>query len=120
MDNLKTKVDDLDVGKLKKIPVDLKKLSDAVDKTDINGLVTTGFLKTKISGLFKKKNYDAKISENEKKQLQHDHNDKYVTTQEFMVENFTARIKQANLAIKADIPDFVKKTDFDEKTDKFK
>ena len=31
MNNLKTKVDDLDVGKLKTIPVDLKKLSDVVD-----------------------------------------------------------------------------------------
>ena len=31
MNNLKTKVDDLDVGKLKTVPVDLKKLSDAVD-----------------------------------------------------------------------------------------
>ena len=28
---LKTKVDDLDVGKLKPVPVDLKKLSDVVD-----------------------------------------------------------------------------------------
>ena len=28
--NLKTKVDDLDVGKLKTVPVDLKKLTDAV------------------------------------------------------------------------------------------
>ena len=29
--NLKTKVDDLDVGKSKTVPVDLKKLSDIVD-----------------------------------------------------------------------------------------
>ena len=120
LDNLKAKVDDLDVGKLKEVPVDLKKLSDVVDKTDINGLVTTTFLKTKISGLVKKRNHDAKISEDEKKQLEHDHNNKYVTTQEFMIENFTARIKQANLATKADNPDFVKKTGFDEETDQFK
>ena len=33
LNNLKTKVDDLDVGKLK--AVDLKKLSDVVDKDDI-------------------------------------------------------------------------------------
>ena len=31
MNNLKTKVDELDVGKLKVVPVDLKKLSDVVD-----------------------------------------------------------------------------------------
>ena len=29
--NLKTKVDDLDVAKLETVPVDLKKLSDVVD-----------------------------------------------------------------------------------------
>ena len=29
--NLKTKVDDLDVGKLKIVPEDMKKLSDVVD-----------------------------------------------------------------------------------------
>ena len=31
MNNLKTKEDDLDVGKLKTIPVDLKKMSDLLD-----------------------------------------------------------------------------------------
>ena len=31
LNNLKTKLDDLDVGKLKAVPVDLKILSDAVD-----------------------------------------------------------------------------------------
>ena len=38
------------------------------------------------------------------------------TTQEFnklTSENFTARLKQANLANKIDIANFVKKTDFD-------
>ena len=31
LNNLKTKVHSLDVGKLKTVPVDLKKLSDVVD-----------------------------------------------------------------------------------------
>ena len=31
MNNLKIKVDDLDIGKLKTVPADLKKLSDVVD-----------------------------------------------------------------------------------------
>ena len=31
LNNLKTKVHDLDLGKLKTVPVDLKKLSDVVD-----------------------------------------------------------------------------------------
>ena len=32
LDYLKTKVDDLDIGKLKIIPIDLRKLSDVVSK----------------------------------------------------------------------------------------
>ena len=32
LNNLKTKVDDLDVGKLKTAPADLKKVSDVIDK----------------------------------------------------------------------------------------
>ena len=32
LDSLKSKVEDLDVGKLKTVPIDLKELSDIVDK----------------------------------------------------------------------------------------
>ena len=49
--------------------------------------------------------------------LDRDH-DKYITTQEFnklTAENFTTRLKQANLASNNDIANFVKKTDFDNK-----
>ena len=49
--------------------------------------------------------------------LDHVH-DKYITTQEFnklTVENFAAKLKQANLASKNDIADFIKQTDFDKK-----
>ena len=51
----------------------------------------------------------------------HDHNDKYVTTQEFyklMSENVAAKLKQGNLETKADIDDFLWKTDFDDKIKK--
>ena len=46
MSNLKTKVDDIDIGKLKTVPVDLKKLSDiganeVVKNTKFNTLKTT-------------------------------------------------------------------------------
>ena len=53
MNNLKAKVDDLDVGKLKTVPVDLKKLSDVVD---IAVVKNTKFntLKTKVNNLAKK------------------------------------------------------------------
>ena len=47
----------------------------------------------------------------------HDH-DKNISTQEFnrlTSENFTARLKQANLARKNDIANFVKQTSFNEK-----
>ena len=46
-----------------------------------------------------------------------DHN-KYITTLEFnrlTVENFTATLRQANLATKGDFADFVKKRDFNKK-----
>ena len=32
MNDFKTNIDDLDIGELKTVPVDLKKLSDVVDK----------------------------------------------------------------------------------------
>ena len=124
MDNLETKVDDLDVGNLKTAPVVLKKLSDVVDEkvvknikfntpgTKVNNLqkeipvlttiirinqyntdkqylkkkiedvhkkvpdgsslLTTAVLNTKITGLVKKTDYDAKISKTEREQLEHD------------------------------------------------
>ena len=43
---------------------------------------------------------------------------KYITTPEFdklKAETFTARFKQGSLAAKADITDFIKNTDFDDK-----
>ena len=62
--------------------------------------------------------YKRKTSEIENKvSTDHDH-DKYITTQEFnnlTSENFTAKLKQTNLASKSDIANFVKKTDFDNK-----
>ena len=53
MNNFKTRVDDLDVGKLKTVPVDLKKLSDAADNEVIkNSKFNT--LKAKVNNLEKK------------------------------------------------------------------
>ena len=58
---------------------------------------------------------NTKISEIEIKiAIDHDH-DKYIVTQEFnrlTSEKFTARLKQANLASKSDIANFIKKTNF--------
>ena len=39
MNNLKTKVDDLDVGKSKTVSVDLKKLSDVVDNEVVRNTI---------------------------------------------------------------------------------
>ena len=58
-----------------------------------------------------------KITEHQKI-TDHDHNNKCFTTQKFNTlpaEIFVARLKQANLATKAYIDDFVEKTDFDDK-----
>ena len=52
LNNLKTKIDDLDVGKLKTVPIDLKKLSDVVDNVVKNTKFNT--LKTKVNTLGKK------------------------------------------------------------------
>ena len=60
----------------------------------------------------KKKDYNTKINEIEKKITDHD---RYIITQEFNKltgKNFAARLKQANLASKNDIVSFVKKDRF--------
>ena len=67
-----------------------------------------------VRNLVKKKKIVTQILEN-KITTDHDQ-DKYITTQEFnklTSEKFSARLKQANLANKNDIANFVKKTDFD-------
>ena len=76
----------------------------------ISGLVKTSALtavKNKIpsvSNLVKKTDYNAKMSEVEKKLTDHQH-EKYITTPEFHKltgENFAARLAQANLITKTD------------------
>ena len=51
MNNLKTKVDDLDVGELKTVPIDLKKLSDVVDKQQVVKNTNFNRLQTKVYNL---------------------------------------------------------------------
>ena len=54
----------------------------------------------------------------EKKIANHDHNNNFITTQEFnelKIKNVASRLAQANLATKADL---VKQTDFDDKLKK--
>ena len=51
--NLKTNVDDLDVGKLNTIPIYLKKISDVVDN-DVVKNTKFNLLKTKVNTLEKK------------------------------------------------------------------
>ena len=103
----------------------LEKIIGDVDKkiTDTNGLVTTTVFKTKISevennisntsSLVTETVSNTKISEVENKTP---NQDKYITTPEFnkltenLAENFTARLKEANL---------VTKTDFDKKLASF-
>ena len=50
LNNLKTKVDDLDVGKLKTVPVDLKKISDVVDNKVVEN-TKFNTLKIKVNNL---------------------------------------------------------------------
>ena len=119
---MKTEVDELDIGELETTPVDLSKLSnvvknDIVKKTEFNELVNkvNAIQTTDTSNLVKKTDYKTKINEMEKETIDHGHA-KYITTQKFLApDHFTGRLKQANLASKNDIPDFLKKTDFDGK-----
>ena len=53
LDNLKTKVDDLDVVKLKTVHEDMKELSDVVDNEVLKNL-KFNTLKTKVNNLDKK------------------------------------------------------------------
>ena len=53
LNNLKTKVDDLDVGKLKNVSVDLKKLSDVVANKVVEN-TKLNILKTEVNSLEKK------------------------------------------------------------------
>ena len=50
LDNLKTKVDDLFIGKLKNIPIDLKKLRDVVSKEVVKKTVNNK-LNAKVNNL---------------------------------------------------------------------
>ena len=75
-----------------------------------------------VSNLVKKTNCSTKITKIEKKIADPDHSNKYIITPEFKnltSENFAARLKQAKLASKSDIANFVNKTDFDDKLKKF-
>ena len=56
LNNLKTKVDDLDVGKIKPAPVDLKQVSDVVVKQVVQN-IKFNTLNTKVNNL--EKNPDA-------------------------------------------------------------
>ena len=61
---------------------------------------------TDTSDLVKKTDYDTKIGKIEKKILDHHHDNNYITTTEFnklTAEISAARLKQSNLATKADI-----------------
>ena len=54
VNNLKAKVDDLNAGKLKSLPVDLKKLIDVADNEVVKKKKKINKLKTKVNYLEKK------------------------------------------------------------------
>ena len=163
LNNLKSKVDKLDIDKVVPVPIDLSRLYDVVKNDvvkkdvynakiknignkipDINNLATNASLNAKIneiknkisnitnltttasltavenkipsvSNLVKKTDYNTKISEIENEVTADHYHDKYIATQELntlTLENVTARLKQANVASKNDIANFVKKDQF--------
>ena len=89
----------------------------------ITNLATTAAVTTaenripSVSNLVKKTDCNTKINETEKKNTDHNH-DNYITTPEFNTftgEIFNLILKQANVANKNDIANFVNKTEFDNK-----
>ena len=100
--NLKSDADKLDIDKLKNIPNNLSNLQSEVDKLDIGKLETASVdlenevvKKIEYNELLKRVNNISTI----------DNNDLVKKT----AENFTIRLKQANLASKNYIANFVKK-----------
>ena len=100
--NLKSDADKLDIDKLKNIPNNLSNLQSEVDKLDIGKLETASvdlenevIKKIEYNELLKRVNNISTI----------DNNDLVKKT----AENFTIRLKQANLASKNYIANFVKK-----------
>ena len=100
------------------------KIKDITDKnktpyiTNLATIATLTAVENKIpnvSNLVKKTDYNTKVSEIENKiTTDHDHN-KYITKEfdKLTSENLTARLKQANLASKSDVANFVKNAVFD-------
>ena len=116
LSNLKIKQDKLDIGKLETNPVHLSKLSSVVinyvvKKTEFNELVKNfNNIDTADTNDLVKTWLLHKNNEIEKKITDHSH-EKYITTEQFnklTADNFTARLPQANLAIKNDFADFRK------------
>ena len=105
----------------------LEKLSDVLEKRVVKRDVYDELVKivnpiqtTNTSNLVKKAEYNTKIAKIENKIFDHNH-DEYITTQgfnELTTEYFTARLAKAKFETKADIADFVKKTNFDKKLKK--
>ena len=70
-----------------------------------------------------KTDFNTKINKIEKKITDHGHSNKHITTQEFnalTAENFTIKLKQANLTNKGDIANLINRTDFGNKLKSFK
>ena len=115
LSNLKIKVDKLDVDKLVLLPVDIKKLIDAVDKQVLKKYAYDEIVKnvntSKTSDLANKAY--SRINEIEKKNKKTKPIMIMVNISlfknEISVDNFAGRLKQANIGSKNDIIDFVKR-----------
>ena len=91
------------------------KIPSITNVTTTTALITAENKIPNISNLVKYADFNTIISEIENKMTTDHDRDKYITTQEFnklTSENFTPKLKQANLASKNDIANFLKK-DFD-------
>ena len=86
-------------AKINEVKGEIPNITNLATKTALNAVENKI---PSVSNLVKKTDYNTKINEIEKKITDHNH-DKYITTPEFnslTSGNFTARLKQANLASK--------------------
>ena len=104
--SLKFDIDKLDIDKLEKVPTGLNSLKNKVDKLYVDKLVLLiinviiNEIENKIPNLTNLATTNTLTGAKNKTP----NHSKYITTPEFnksTAENFTARLKQANLAIKA-------------------
>ena len=98
-------------AKIKNIQDKIPDITNVATNTTLNGNAKINEVKNEIPSITNLATTTA-FTGIENKKLGHS---KYIITSKFTAETFAARLAEAKLASKKDIPNFIKKTDFDDK-----